>query len=59
MIGYELCLDIGQLFRVGKIFTLFEFTYILVDGDQYILKKLYVRVVAGGQGVLTWILRGM
>jgi hypothetical protein len=52
MIGSQLCVDIRQLFSVSERFALSELTYVIVDGNQYILNKLFVRVLAGSQGVL-------
>lgn len=52
MIGNQFAFDIGMFLRVCERFSLFEFTYVLVDGDQHILQKSYIRVFAIGQSSL-------
>lgn len=45
LVGQQLGFNVGKLFGISKIFTLLQFMYVLMDGDQYILNEFYESIL--------------
>lgn len=58
VIGNKLGFYVSKLLGISKRLAFSDFANVLVDGYQYILKKMNIRVVAVFQS-FTWILPGM